>query len=224
MPVTEIVFSEEDDTKLRDEYHSMCATWMRLGRKNLPPTYEQWLGGRAVSGDGMPSNGADLDDIRVFNAVEKLVTSLAAHNLALAQLDQSEGAKEKSTGELAETIVAGMRLPAPYLKRLQELFEHYLKDAKQVADAAHVMLTNRAYVALNEAYRKLLERTSQAAKHIGSERAIGRAEGAVAILVALDVLDRSIAEKRTRAFKAELRKIHKESWVGKVFGGASSKS
>jgi hypothetical protein len=223
MPVIEIVYSEDDDAKLKDEYQNMRVTMQRLGRKSMPPTFEQWLGARAVAGDGTSMSGVELDDMRVFNAIEKLVTSLDPHDLGLAHLGRHGGAPEKSALDLAQVIVTDLSLPPQYLKRIQDLFEHYLKNAKDVADAGNVGVTNRTYGALNEAYRKLLDRTAKAVEHLGQERAIGRAEGAVAILASLEILDRANAEKKTRAFKLQLRNAQKSTWVGKVFGGPSAK-
>jgi hypothetical protein len=223
MPVIEIVYSEDDNAKLKDEYQKIRVTWQRLGRKSLPPTFEQWVGARAVAGDGTSMSGVELDDMRVFNAIEKLVTSLDPHDFGLAHLARLQSAPEKSALDLAQVIVTDLNLPPQYLKRIQDLFEHYLKSAKELADAGNVGLTNRTYGALNEAYRKLLDRTAKAAGHLGPERAIGRAEGAIAILVSLDILDRSAAEKKTRAFKLQLRNAQKPTWVGKVFGGPSAK-
>ena len=223
MPVIEIVYSEDDNVKLKDEYQKMRALWQRLGRKSLPPTFEQWVGARAVAGDGSSMSEVEMDDIRVFNAIEKLVTSLDAHDVALAHLARQDSAPEKSALALAQVIVTDLGLPPQYLKRIQELFEHYLKSAKEVADAAHVGVTNHAYGALHEAYRKLLDRTTKAVEHLGSERAVGRAEGAIAILVSLDIVDRAAAEKKTRSFRLQLRNAQKPTWVGKVFGGPNAK-
>lgn len=116
-----------------------------------------------------------------------------------------------------------IQLQPHFLKRLQDLIEHYLKSAKDIADAGQVGITNRGYGALHEAFRKLSERTAKVTEHLGNERAIGRVEGAVAILVSLNIMDRRTAEEKTDAFKSEIRNAPKSTWVGKVFGGAGKK-
>ena len=225
MPVIEIVYSEDDNAKLKDEYQKMSATWKRLGRKSLPPTFEQWVGARAVASAEKPIAGGELDDLRVFNAIEKLATSLEQCDVGLGYLARQDDAREQAAADLAKVIVTDLSLPQAYLKRFQDLFEHYLKSGKEIADAAHVGVTNRAYGAMIEAYRNLAERTAESAEHVGQDRAIGRVEGALALLVALDVMDRTAGEKKARAFKTQVRRAaRKATWVGKVFGGPDTKA
>ncbi|HCE10895.1 MAG TPA: hypothetical protein DEQ40_20265, partial [Oxalobacteraceae bacterium] len=69
----------------------------------------------------------------------------------------------------------------------------------------------------------LSDRTAKSADRLGTDRAIGRIEGAAAILVSLDVMNRDIAKKKTDAFKREMRSKPRPGWVGKVFGGAEEK-
>ena len=115
-------------------------------------------------------------------------------------------------------MVEDFALQPHYAKRLYELFAHYLKSAREIADAAQVGITNRAYGALTETHRKLTERTGGAIARLGAEKAIGRVEGATAMLVGLEVMDRATAKKRTSAFTAQARAVRKSGWVGKMFG------
>lgn len=221
MPVVNVAYRDEDHAKLQGEYMKMCAAWSKAGRKLSPPTFEQWLGTRSL----MPDAAGDLnpEDVLVFNALEKLITSLDPIGFALAHLAKHGASPEESALELAKVMVRDLNLQSQYLKRMQDLFLHYMKGAKEVADGAHIGITNRAYGALIEAYRKLEERTGKAVERLGDERAIGRVEGAIAILVSLNVMDRNLAEEKTDAFKVEVGNAPKPTWVGKVFGGAGKK-
>lgn len=223
MSVIDVVLSEESHSKLRDEYERMAATWSRLGKQSLPPTFEQWVGFRAVEQESSPISNAELDDMRVFQAIERLVTSLHQHGFGLAHVARNGDAPGQSALGLAQLMVNDFKLQPQYTKRLHDLFEHYMKNAKEIADMAQVGLTNRAYGALSEAFRSLIDRTGKSADRLGPDRAIGRVEGAAAILVSLDVMERNVAKKKTDAFKKEMRDKPKPSWVGKVFGGSGDR-
>jgi hypothetical protein len=223
MSVIDVVLSEESHKKLRDEYESTSATWSRLGKQSLPPTFQQWVGLRAAEQVSGAMSHADLDDMRVFQAIERLISSLRQQGFDLAHIARNGDAPEQSSLNLAQMMVNDFKLQPQYQKRLQDLFEHYVKGAKEIADMAQVGLTNRAYGALSEAYRALSDRTAQSVDRLGTERAIGRVEGAAAILVSLDVMERNVAEKKTDTFKREMRGKPKPGWVGKVFGGLADK-
>jgi hypothetical protein len=222
MPVISLAYSDEDHARLQGDYMKMSAAWPKLGRKSSPPTFEQWLSARAMAVENTSSE-LDPDNVHVFNAIEKLITSLERQGFAFAHLAKHNMSQEESALELAQVMVRDLQLQPHYLKRMQDLFEHYLKSAKEVADAGQVGITNRGYGALNEAFRKLHERTAKATEHLSDERAIGRIEGAVAILVSLNVMDRRTAEEKTDVFRLEIRNAPKSNWVGKVFGGAGKK-
>lgn len=222
MPVFTVVCSDEEYAKLQDDYEKMSAAWPRSGRKAPPPSFEQWLGTRAAGSDKAPISEAELDHVRVFHAIEKLVTSLGSHDFGLAHMAKSSVSPTKSSFELASLLVADLNLPETYLHRIQSLFEHYLKSAREVADTAQVGVTNRTYGALWEAYRTLADRSGKNAEQLGEDRAIGRVEGSIAMLVTLNILDRHAAEQRSDAFKLQVRTA-KSSWVGKVFGGTGKK-
>jgi hypothetical protein len=57
----------------------------------------------------------------------------------------------------------------------------------------------------------LADRTDKSTERIGEERAIGRVEGAIAILVNMHVMDRHAAKEKTEAFKAQARNPKKRS-------------
>lgn len=196
----------------------MTAAWSKLGNKGLPPTFAQWLGGRTVGERGAASDAEAMDDIRVFNAIERLVTILPQHGFNLAYTVPSGADPALSALGLGSALVSDFQLQPQYAKRLQELFMHYLKNAREIADAAQIGITNRAYGALTEAHRQLTARTSKATASLGADKAIGRIEGATAMLVSLDVMDRATAKKRTSAFKTEARAVRKPGLLGRMFG------
>jgi hypothetical protein len=218
MPVINVLLSEIDHDSLEEEHAALVAQWPRLGHKGLPPTFAQWLGKRLMINAKTEVDDLALGDIRVFNAIEKLVTSLPQHGFNLAYTAPASIDSSSAAQALAQSIVGHVALQPQYAKRLQELFMHYLKNAKEIADTAQVGITNRAYGALTEAHRQLTERTSEAVAKLGVDKAIGRVEGATAILVGMEVMDRATAKKRTSAFKAVARANSRPGWVGRMFG------
>ncbi len=217
MPVIQVVLNELDHQRLEQVHAAVVATWAQLGHRSQPPTFAAWLGMRLAQA-GTEDDEASLGDIRVFNAIERLVTSLPQHGFQLAHTATADVDPQRSCGALAKAMVDDFKLRPQYAKRLQELFAHYLKGAREIADTAQVGITNRAYGALTEAHRKLTERTGGAIARLGADKAIGRVEGATAMLVGLEVMDRATAKKRTSAFTAQARAVRKSGWVGKMFG------
>jgi tetratricopeptide (TPR) repeat protein len=210
MPVINISLSEDEYNKLQEE-HKKAVARAKHDLTALPATFEEWIVACAANGnDATPGNGG-LDDLRAFNAIEKLITSLRSHGFGLAHLGKQDGVPADSARDLAETIVRNLGLSQQQLKRIQDLVEYYSKAAKEIADAAHVGITNRAYGALHEAYRELADRADKSLDRIGEERAIGRVEGAIAILVNVHVMDRQAAKEKTEAFKALARNPRKRS-------------
>jgi hypothetical protein len=217
MPIINVEYSDDDNMKLQEEYIKMCIVWPQLGHKDLPPPFELWVGARAVAGDGT-SISLEVDEMHLFNAIEKLLGSLDAHDFGLTHLSREDDAVEESTLHLANELVTDLKLQPKYIQRIQALFEKHLQTPKEIADAAQIGLTNRARGALYAAYKKLIERTTTAVDHLGEERAVGRVEGAGAILASLNIIERSTAEERTDAFRQQVRAARKPNWVGKVFG------
>ncbi len=189
------------------------------------PSFDTWLLGRISTTSADEASEIGLSDIRSFNAIEKMVNSLHKHGYGLACYGKAGTEPEISAAVLASALVQDLRLAPQYGKRLQDLFVHYQKDAKEIADAAQVGVTNRAYGALSETFSQLVARTEKAEDSLSEERALGRVEGGIAILVGLGIMTRVAAQKKTAEFKARLSKplAGKETWVNKVFRTASDK-
>ena len=219
MAVVEIVLNERDHNRLQSEYNKMCENWPRLGHGSLPPAFEQWLGTRAAEAQAQAESGTatELEDARIFGAIERLVTSLPQQGFSFVHVAKHGVQSEEASKNLAQMLVRDFHLPAQYAKRLEELFAHYAKDAREVADQAQLTITNLTFGALNEAYRQLAERTEEALPRLGVDRAIGRVEGAAAILVGMEVLSRESAREKTNTFKVLARSQPKANWVGKIF-------
>lgn len=200
-----ISLNDEEHRALSDEYRNMTLEQLRAGTDATP--FEQWLAARLVAGAGSSATDASavgLDDVRAFNAIEKLITSLKPHAFGLAWMGKYGKELPDSAAELAETLVKDLNLTRPQTRRIQELVEYYAKSAKDVADAAHVVVTNRTYGALHEAFRELTERTEKALDHLEPGQALGRVEGAAAMLVGLRVMTRQVAKEKTDAFSQQL--------------------
>ncbi|MES2832267.1 MAG: hypothetical protein V4695_09775 [Pseudomonadota bacterium] len=222
MPVINVVLNEIDHQRLEAEHEALKKAWAKLGHSTLPPTFAAWLGTRISQQTGGHEVDNPMGDVRLFNAIEKLITSLPIHGFQLAHTTATEvptaNSATASSTSLASAMVKDFKLQPHYTKRLQELFLHYLKTPKEIADAAHVGITNRAYGALTEAQRRLTARTSASIERLGADRAIGRIEGATAMLVSLDVMNTTTAKKHTSAFKIHARTLKKTGWVKKMFG------
>jgi hypothetical protein len=210
MPVLNISLGDNAYNKLQEEYKKAVAR-AKHDLTVLPATFEEWVVERAATANHAVASNGGLDDLRAFNAIEKLITSLRSHGFGLTHLGKRDPVPADSARELAENIVKDLNLSQHQSKRIQELVEYYSKGAKEIADAAHVGITNRAYGALHEALRELSDRTDKSMDRLGEERAIGRVEGAIAILVNVHVMDRDAAKERTEAFKAQARTAKKRS-------------
>lgn len=208
MPSINIVLNDDDYNKLQEDYKRMTAALPKRGLSALPPTFEEWLARRVTEEHNTATTGG-LDDVRAFNAIEKLITSLRSHDFGLAHLGRHGVSSTGSAQQLAESLVRNLNLSQQQMKRIQELIEYYSKGAKETADLAHVGVTNRAYGALHEAYRELVDRTEKAVDRLGEERATGRVEGAIAILVNMHVMDRQIAKEKAEAFRLQAHNLKK---------------
>lgn len=190
-----------------------------------PPSFDEWLLSKISTPEKSKTSAAELNNIHAFNAIEKTMTSLHKHGFALACFPRAGVEPEMSATLLASAIVKDLKLTPQYVKRLQDLFVHYQKGAKEMADAAQVGITNRAYGAISEAFSQLVARTENAEDSLNEERALGRVEGGIAILVGLDIMTRAAAQKKTAEFKKRLSKLPaiRETWVNKVFRSAGDK-
>ena len=193
----------------------------------LPLNFDDWLLARILGPSKTDTNVSELNDIYSFNAIEHMVTRLHKLGYGLACFPKAATKPEMSAGLLAGAIVKDLKLTTPYVKRLQELFEHYQKDAKEIADAAQIGITNRAYGAISEAFSQLVARTEKAEDNLNEERALGRVEGGIAMLVNLDIMTRANANKKAAEFKKKFLtqevSVPKETWVNKVFGTANTR-
>lgn len=190
-------------------------------------SFDDWLLARISTEPKTESSSAELNDIYSFNAIERMVTRLHKHGYGLACYPKAAVKAEMSAALLASAIVKDLKLTTPYVKRLQDLFKHYQKDAKEIADAAQVGITNRAYGAISEAFSLLVARTEKAEENLDDERALGRVEGGIAMLVNLDIMTRVNATKKAAEFKTkfmtEEKSEPKDNWVNKVFRTANTR-
>jgi hypothetical protein len=209
MPEINIIVNDEEHRALSDEHKKMSIEWLRAKPDSVPPAFETWLAARLAA--GAPTTATprrDVEEMRSFTAIEKLITSLQPHGFGLAQLGKRGAGPSSSVSGLAQALARDLGLSTQRTKRIEELLEYYSKNAKELADAAHVGITNRAYGALHEAWRELAERTAKAVDHLGEDRALGRVEGAVAVLVAVNVMNRDSAREKAETFRLQMRDQH----------------
>lgn len=218
MPIINIAINDDEYQSLRTEYDQVSAA---IGANRALPSFEQWLVTRINKAPTDLHKEDTHEDLLAISAIEKLITSLQAHGFALAHLSKRDTSTSESASDLADALVSDLHLAQHQSKRLAQLFEYYLKSAKEVADLSHVGITNRAYGALHEAYKDLVERTTKSSSNLGEERALGRAEGGIAVLVSVNAISREAAKEKISAFRSQIRGSGKSNWVGKVFGGTS---
>lgn len=214
MPVINVSLSEDTYAKLHEEYKKMAVAWPKPGLAALPPSFDEWLEKRLATTTSAPVNGsaAGVEDLRIFTAIEKLITALQQYGFLLTRIVKPGAPLDDNASALAEYMVTDLKLPSHQLKRIEELIEYYAKDAKETADLAQVGVTGRTYVALQDAYKELSDRTAKVIERLGEERAVGRVEGAIAMLVSLGIMDRKTATEKTDAFKKQARSPKK--WIG----------
>lgn len=202
MPDIKIMFSDEQQRVLTDEYKKASIDWLRSKPGTVPPPFERWLADRiADSVQQAAMSRHEIEELRSFNAVEALITRLQTHGFSLAHLEQHRSELGEAADALAQAIAQDLGLSHARSKRIRELLEYYAKSAKAVADAGQVAVSNHTYGALHEIWRELVERTDKARDHLGEEKALGRVEGAVAILVGMNVMTRPAAREKTEAFR-----------------------
>lgn len=210
MPEISISINDDEHRLLSDEYKKMSIEWLRSKAGTVPPPFEQWLATRLIlSVRKAAAPERELQEIQSFAAIEKLITGLQQHGYSLAQLGKQGATQAESASAFAQALAHDLGFSAQRAKRIEELLGYYSKSAKEIADAAHVGVTNRAYGGMHEAWRELAERTAKAFDHLGEERALGRVEGAVAILVTMQVITRESAREKTEAFRLQMRERRK---------------
>ncbi|TCS34382.1 hypothetical protein EDC30_11378 [Paucimonas lemoignei] len=207
MPAIQLIVSEAEHKKLQEDYEKLSALWIQQGRQSSPPPFEHWIGERLMNANRISAEG--IDHMRVFSAVEQLITSMHVHGFCLAHVVGQTGSPEKSSQEFAEALVRHFELPTQYIKRLQDVFTYYQKDASSLTDNGSSKAPAHASTTIESTFEELLERTTTALDHLGTERAIGRVEGALALLVNLGIMERETAREKTQAFKALARGMKK---------------
>jgi len=203
MPAVNIIISETEHNKLQEDYDKMAAAWAQQGRQAPPPSFEHWVSERLTG--STPVSAEEIGHMRVFSAIEQLVTGMHLHGFCLAHVAGNATAPEKSAHELAQALARHFELPSHYVKRLQDVFGYYQKNVASLVDGAAGTTLLHSAAAIERAYEDLLDRTTKALDHLESERAIGRIEGAIALMVSLDVMGRDSAKDKTQAFKSFAR-------------------
>lgn len=207
MPAINLIISEADHKKLQEDYEKMSLAWVQQGRHSAPPPFEHWAGERLI---GAPRISVEeIDHIRVFSAVEQLITSLHVHGFCLTHVAGHAIPPEKSAQEMAQALAQHFELPTHYIKRLQDVLAYYQKSPDNLVDGEHGKSMLYSASAIEAAYEEFLDRTTKALDHLDTERAIGRVEGVAALLVSLEVMERETARDKTHAFKLLARGMKK---------------
>lgn len=201
MPQITLSLDDDRHRALSDEYKRMSITWLR-DKPDAPPPFEQWLATRLQGAAPVRHSDEVREELQTVDVIEKLVTALGNNGFALAQVDRRE--REDAAEALAEALAETLELSPPRARRLVELVSYYCKSAREVADAAHLGMTNRVYGTLHEAQRALTERTARGLDRLGPERAMGRVEGGLAILMLLQVMTRQAGREKAEEFRARL--------------------
>jgi hypothetical protein len=208
MPDITMTISDDDHRLLSEQYKKMSIDWLQSRPASMPPRFEQWVADQVVLSARRAAMGKrEAEEMQAIDAIEKLVTGMQRHGFGLANLSR-HGDPGAAVEQLAQATANSLGLSPHGAKRLQELIGYYAKTARDIADMAHVGMTNRAYGALHESYRELAERTLKALDHLGEQQALGRVEGAVAILVSMRVMSREAAKEKTEAFRRQARGEH----------------
>lgn len=207
MPAINLIISEADHKKLQEDYEKMSLAWAQQGRHAAPPPFEHWAGERLIG--ATPISAEEIDHMRVFSAVEQLITSLPVHGFCLAHVAGHATPPEKSAQEMAQALAQHFELPAHYIKRLQDVLAYYQKSPDSLVDSGQGKSMLYSASAIEAAYEEFLDRTTKALDHLDTERAIGRVEGVAALLVSLEVMERETAREKTQAFKLLARGMKK---------------
>jgi hypothetical protein len=207
MPALSIVISESDYKKLQEDYEKLSAIWLQQGRQSSPPPFDHWVGERLMNSGRISSD--EIDHTRVFSALEQLITSMHLHGFCLAHVAGQSTSAEKSAHDLAAALARYAELPVQYVKRLQDALTYYQKSATSLIDNGQENSKLHSATTIANSYEELRERTTTALDHLGTERAIGRIEGAIALLVSLGIIEREAGREKTKAFKVMARGMKK---------------
>lgn len=211
----EIALGGTDLDRLKSEYVKVCETWEQLGNRNAPPSFLDWAGVRLTEGHESPPD-LNLDDLRLFHGLERFVTSLQQHGLSLVRNRPVDKETGEPCADVAHLMAQDFKLAPQFEKRIRDLLLHYIKPAREVANSAGVGITRQAQHVLKESYERLIDHCTKSIASLGPERAIGRAEGAAAVLVSAEAMDAKTAQTRTEEFKVRARS-GKHHWVDRLF-------
>ncbi|MES2935184.1 MAG: hypothetical protein V4805_17050 [Pseudomonadota bacterium] len=214
MPTTDV--TEAGQSQLRAQYALIQQNWPSLGLTGAPPSFEQWRGINTILNRSDITLAESQDDIRLFNGLESLVTHMGLHNFSFAHIETEEKKSPESSTALATMLVQELELPETYVKRLQGLFCYYVKSAHDIADMAKIKFTLAARDNLRDAFDRLKARTADAMidDDLPVDRALGRIEGAGALLVRVHLMSRDKIAQETADFKS-LIKTGRKTITGK---------
>ena len=191
----------------RSALHDQYDTLQKHGAV-LPP-FDEWLRQIALVSAATPAGTNDAqDDMLAFKVIESLITGLQSCGYSLSHTLTAEPT-EAVTLKLAQLLVRDLHAPAYYLKRIHDLLTYYHKQVDDQSDAIRQKEVDRVTTNLQLAYRDLVQRSSKALDHLTEDRAIGRAEGALAMLVSAGALDRHAAQRESASFKQLARDLKK---------------
>ena len=193
--------------KLSEQNYSLLqATYEEIknakpAASGLPP-FDLWLQQSTVL---LAETGNSAhDDMLGFKTIENLVTSLQSCGYTLVQHTITES-DDPAGNRLAQLLAQQFNNPDFYLKRIQDVLGYYQKSVDFVAATARSEELDRFGASLRSAYRDLLQRSDIALDHLSEDRAIGRAEGAAAMLVSCAAMTRREAQQETAEFKKIVR-------------------
>lgn len=199
MTPVSVKISEQNVALLHETYETLKRTMSVTD--DLPP-FDLWLQ-QSIVLPAVPGNTAH-DDMLGFKMIENLVTSLQSCGYTLVQHVGAES-MEGAGNRLAQLLAQQFNSPDFYLKRIQDVLGYYQKTVDLVAATARQDEIARFAINLRAAYRLLLQRSDAALDHLSEDRAIGRAEGAAAMLVSGAVMTRHEAQQETAGFKKTVR-------------------
>ena len=104
MSVIPVVISAVDQLQLEHDHADPVSARPRLGRRSQPRTFAKWYCTRLKLSDDGSSDDSTLVDIRFFNAIKKLITSLPQSGFDLAHTVIGAVGPADSSHSLANTM------------------------------------------------------------------------------------------------------------------------
>ena len=199
MAIVSMQCSERTLARLRDEYQQLQGN----ASATAPlPAFETWLA-QADLASANSTLGAS-SDIQLFRIMEDLITGLEPAGYTLVHHADSDEV-DAATDRLAQALMQHFAAPEFYLKRIQDLLTYYQKPVDHVTTMVRTQEVERLAAAMILAFQALFERSIKALDHLSDDRAIGRIEGAVAMLVSGGAVTRTDAQRQAAAFKKAVR-------------------